>query len=140
MKIVKIPDSPSPYKCRVNNLTFEFPAGTLQTVPDEVAALIAENTATADKHEAEPAPAGHVCVSDGNGGINYIPAEKFVLDTLYGAFAADGFVCKDGTGVNTTTAGAVADATADTLLTTVNALLSALRDIKLIEPTPTAEN
>lgn len=48
MKTVMIPTFMSPYKCTINGVTYVYPAGTEQTVPDEVAALIEANAAATD--------------------------------------------------------------------------------------------
>ena len=42
MKTVTIPNNMRPWRCIVNGVKYEYPGGTVQTVPDEVAALIAE--------------------------------------------------------------------------------------------------
>lgn len=48
-KSVKIPAGPDPWVCRINEKTYSYPAGTTQTVPDEVAAVIAANQAMEPK-------------------------------------------------------------------------------------------
>lgn len=48
MKTIMIPTFMSPYKCTINGVTYVYPAGTEQTVPDEVAALIEANAAAMD--------------------------------------------------------------------------------------------
>ena len=41
---IKIPNAgQDPFKVRINNTEYSFPAGTIQTVPADVAALITEN-------------------------------------------------------------------------------------------------
>lgn len=42
METVTIPNNMRPWRCIVNGAKYEYPGGTVQTVPDEVAALIAE--------------------------------------------------------------------------------------------------
>lgn len=42
METVTIPNNMRPWRCIVNGVKYEYPGGTVQTVPDEVAALIAE--------------------------------------------------------------------------------------------------
>lgn len=52
-KSVKIPTGPDPWVCRINEKTYSYPAGTTQSVPDEVAAIIADNQAMEPKEATE---------------------------------------------------------------------------------------
>lgn len=52
-KSVKIPAWPDPWICHINERTYSYPAGTTQTVPDGVAALIAANQAMEPKETTE---------------------------------------------------------------------------------------
>lgn len=52
-KSVKIPAWPDPWVCHINEKTYSYPAGTTQTVPDGVAALIAANRAMEPKETTE---------------------------------------------------------------------------------------
>lgn len=44
-KSIKIPAGIDPWVCQINEKTYSYPAGSTQTVPDEVAALIGDNAA-----------------------------------------------------------------------------------------------
>ena len=40
MTTIRIPDTSNPWSCSVNNTRYSYPAGSVQTVPDEVAEII----------------------------------------------------------------------------------------------------
>lgn len=42
MKTVTIPNTANPWVCTINGVKYEYPAGSVQSVPDEVALLIDE--------------------------------------------------------------------------------------------------
>ena len=59
---IKIPDAgQDPFKVKINNSEYSYPAGTIQTVPADVAALITENEKMQPKTEDE---AGKMSYSD----------------------------------------------------------------------------
>ena len=55
-KTVKIPDNMKPWKATINGVEYEYEAGTVQTVPDEVAELITRNEGVTEKFIPEEAP------------------------------------------------------------------------------------
>lgn len=70
MKTVYIPDADHPFVCEINNVKYEYPQGTMQTVPDEVAELIENNNEQIPKpSDYREAPAGSVWTygEDGKG-------------------------------------------------------------------------
>ena len=101
-KSVKIPAGVDPWVCRINTKTYSYPAGSTQTVPDEVAALISANeamepeeinegvgkylrkTAAGTEWADVPHPSG-AAVADAAG--ETVTAEEFkaLLDSLRGA-------------------------------------------------------
>lgn len=52
MKVVRIPDNMVPWRCRINGVDYEYPAGEIKEVPDAVAAVIAAYNA-AQRETAE---------------------------------------------------------------------------------------
>ncbi len=54
MKVVRIPDNMVPWRCRINGVDYEYPAGEIKEVPDAVAAVIATYNA-AQRELAEAA-------------------------------------------------------------------------------------
>ena len=101
-KSVKIPAEPNPWVCRINEKTYSYPAGTTQTVPDEVAEIIAANaamapqestagvgkflrkTATGQEWADAPHPAG-AAVADAAGAAPTAAEFKVLLDSLRNA-------------------------------------------------------
>ena len=55
MKVVRIPDNMVPWRCRINGVDYEYPAGEIKEVPDAVAAVIAAYNA-AQRQAAEATP------------------------------------------------------------------------------------
>lgn len=101
-KSVKIPTGVDPWVCRINEKTYSYPAGSTQTVPDEVAALIQANaaleptessagagkflrkTATGTEWVDVPHPSG-AAVADAAGETVTATEFKALLDSLRGA-------------------------------------------------------
>lgn len=101
-KSVKIPAGVDPWVCRINEKTYSYPAGSTQTVPDEVATLISDNraqepaenkagvgkflrkTATGTEWADVPLPSG-AAVEDAAGETVTATEFKALLDSLRGA-------------------------------------------------------
>ena len=64
MKAVKIPDNMVPWRCRINGVDYEYPAGEIREVPDAVAAVIATYNA-AQRATAEAAQDKRYTLEDG---------------------------------------------------------------------------
>lgn len=64
MKVVRIPDNMVPWRCRINGVDYEYPAGEIKEVPDAVAAVIATYNA-AQRATAEAAPVKSYALEDG---------------------------------------------------------------------------
>lgn len=62
MRTVMIPTTENPWQCEINGIKYSYPAGTEQTVPDQVADLIGDIAEAQPKQWAEvrKAPAGSV--------------------------------------------------------------------------------
>lgn len=64
MKVVRIPDNMVPWRCRINGVDYEYPAGEIKEVPDAVAAVIATYNA-AQRATAEAAAVKSYALEDG---------------------------------------------------------------------------
>ena len=64
MKAVRIPGNMVPWRCRINGVDYEYPAGEIREVPDAVAAVIATYNA-AQRATAEAAPVKRYALEDG---------------------------------------------------------------------------
>ena len=62
MRTVMIPTTENPWQCEINGVKYSYPAGTEQTVPDQVADLIGDIAEAQPKQWAQvrKAPAGSV--------------------------------------------------------------------------------
>lgn len=108
-KSVTIPTYMQPdFVCTINNVTYRYKAGTTQTVPDEVAELI-ENINASVPVENPPETIEQMAQR---------VAEQAIADNVTAATETDAGIVK--------MAGNVAEATSDTLVATVNAMISAL--------------
>lgn len=116
-KTVTIPMSPSPYVVTINNTRYEYKAGATVSVPDEVAALIAANAGNAP---VEDDPTVRLVTEIGEDASDkQYPTAKAVKDAI--------------DNIEHPCAEAVADATADTAVTTINAIIAALVGAGLME-------
>ena len=64
MKTVRIPGNMAPWRCRINGVDYEYPAGEIREVPDAVAAVIATYNA-AQRATAEAAQDKRYTLEDG---------------------------------------------------------------------------
>lgn len=79
MQTVKIPDYVSPtWSCVINGKTYSYPSGTTQSVPDEVAALIAN--IESGQPQKRPRPAAGVTEIGENSTDYEVPTAKAVKD------------------------------------------------------------
>ena len=116
-KSVKIPSDYQDFTVVINNTVYTYKGGTTQTVPDEVAAVIENYNAGKPKEDA-PGKPGQVWTTNGKGEASWqdIPyPDPYVLPAA--SESALGGVKK---------AAAVADATEETAVDTVNALIASL--------------
>lgn len=115
---ITIPSDRNPYVVEINGVKYEYKAGSSVTVPDEVAALIANNAANAPKQDD---PTVNLVTSVSSSSTDKeIPTAKAVYDAIPVVPVADN----------------IADSTADTLaklVTNHNALLDALKDAGIME-------
>ena len=132
-----IPTSQKPYwKCKIDNTEYAYLAGTTQTVPDAVAAIIdAEERGKAVA--GTPAAEGTVYTANGRNEADF----KALPDTPWEDLPWEDMPeAAEETIGGVKMAEAVADATDDTdVVETVNALLDSLRSAGILAPTPEPE-
>ena len=86
---IKIPDAgQDPFKVRINNTEYSYPAGTIQSVPADVAALITENEKMQSKTEDEAGKMSYDDLKDKPYGEiesieTIIPEQKVYFDSTY---------------------------------------------------------
>lgn len=132
-----IPTSQKPFwKCTIGNTTYEYKAGTTQTVPDEVAALI-DAEARGRAVAGAPAAEGTVYTANGKNEADF----KALPDTPWEDLPWEDMpAATEETIGGVLMAEAVADATDETdVVETVNALLDSLRAAGILAPTPEPE-
>lgn len=74
MKTITIPNDYNPFIVEVNGVMFKYPAGTEQSVPDHVAAVI-EQYKNSQPKEAEAPVAGYVYTADGKWSAEFLPSQ-----------------------------------------------------------------
>lgn len=116
---VKIPSTPAPtFTCVINGTAYSYASGTTQTVPDEVAALIDNINRNKPK---EDDPTITIVTSIGESSTDKdVPTAKAVYDALPEIPSIP-------------VAEAVADATSETAVTTINAVIASLVAAGLME-------
>ena len=137
-----IPTSQKPYwKCKIDNTEYAYLAGTTQTVPDEVAALI-DAEARGKAVAGTPAAEGTVYTANGRNEADF----KALPDTPWEDLPWEDLPWENMPAATTETKGgvlmaeAVADATDEAdAVETVNALLDSLRAAGILAPTPEPE-
>lgn len=117
MKTVTIPSDYNPFEVQVAGVRYSYRAGETVSVPDEVASVI-ENRLWLEKKPDAPGKAGQVWTTNGTGEASWqdIPYPAPYVLPAASATALGGV--KKGS--------AVADATEETAVDTVNALIASL--------------
>ena len=132
-----IPTTQKPYwKCKIDNTEYAYLAGTTQTVPDAVAAII-DAEARGKAVAGTPAAEGTVYTANGRNEADF----KALPETPWEDLPWEDMpVAAEETIGGVLMAEAVADATDDTdVVETVNALLDSLRAAGILAPTPEPE-